>query len=134
MLFVTSKTRKTNKLENMILVDRPTPYLEQYKSELLNRKIIEFDESNWWKWGRGHYVSDKERIYVNCKNYDGAVLAIFPYSDKMDCNLAVKKFNEVDWNELGFMCGNRYIFSQRSLENINLPDEQFKEIYEELCI
>jgi adenine-specific DNA-methyltransferase len=55
--------------------------------------VARFDETNWWKWGRRHHVSDAPRIYVNQQdaqreallpatacNYDGAVLALFPAS------------------------------------------------------
>lgn len=40
----------------------------------------------------------------------------------LDANALCEALNKVDWNELGFMCGIRYIFSQRSLENIKLPE------------
>ena len=29
--------------------------------------------------------------------------------------------NRVDWNDKGFVCDGRFIFSQRSLENTLLP-------------
>jgi adenine-specific DNA-methyltransferase len=29
--------------------------------------------------------------------------------------------NDVDWEDLGFMCGNRYVFSQKALSNTYLP-------------
>ncbi len=31
--------------------------------------------------------------------------------------------NEVDWQELGFVCDGRFIFTQRSLQNCLLPDK-----------
>lgn len=40
-------------------------------------------------------------------------------------NDAIEELNKVDWKELGFITGGRFIFSQRSLENCFLPD-QFK--------
>lgn len=30
------------------------------------------------------------------------------------------KLNEIDWQELGFVCDGRFLFSQRSLENAML--------------
>jgi adenine-specific DNA-methyltransferase len=88
--FVCSSTHKTGKTKRMIF-NTPHPFLNKFKSELLSRKIRNFDESNWWQWGRLHHISTKKRIYVNaktraekpffvheCKHYDGSVLAIFP--------------------------------------------------------
>lgn len=110
-------------------------HLERYKERLLGRRIRNFDETNWWLWGRQHYVSDRPRIYVNgktrrpapfflhaCKNYDGSILALFPKDPTMDLGRAVELFNmAVDWEELGFVCDGRFLFSQRSLETCYLP-------------
>lgn len=124
----TAKTGKTKKLLNLY-----HPDLEQYKSQLIQRKIKKFNESNWYTWGRNCFKSDKDRIYVNCKtrnanpffthsckNYDGAVLAIFT---NYDVEAMKDKLNQVDWNELGFKVGGRYIFGQKSLENCLLPED-----------
>jgi len=43
----------------------------------------------------------------------------------MDIQLAISLLNSVDWNELGFKVGGRLCFSQKSLENTQLP-ESFK--------
>ena len=79
--------------------------------------------------GREYHDQDGERIYVNCKTrnskpffiseekaYDGSVLALFP---KMNVNLSkvVDKLNKVKWQDFGFVCDGRLIFSQRSLQN-----------------
>ena len=57
------------------------------------------------------------------KHRFGSVLAIFPH----DAGIALAEFcdalNRVDWEQLGFVCDGRHIFSQRSLENAPLPDE-----------
>ena len=108
--------------------------LVQFKDKLINRKIKNFNEDNWWHWGRGLYESDSNRIYVNCKTrdskpffthdckyYDGSVLAIFPKID-MNINKAIDYLNSVDWSELGFKVGGRLCFTQKSLENIYLPN------------
>lgn len=136
--FVCSYTYKTGKTKKMIF-NIKNEYLEKNKDILLNRKIRNFDESNWWQWGRVHHISDKNRIYVNtktrnkkpfftheCKNYDGSVLAIFPNNSFADTNELCNKLNSVNWFELGFVCDGRYIFSQKSLENTLLP-ENFRE-------
>ena len=134
--FVYSQTRSTGETRKMIYVDSPTPYLEQHKQELINRRIKKFNESNWWQWGRGYYLSNKPRVYVNCKtrvknpffvhnsiHYDGSVLAIFPYDTKLDCIKIAGTLNQFDWNKLGFVCDGRHIFTQRLLEKMWLPHD-----------
>jgi adenine-specific DNA-methyltransferase len=136
--FVCSKTAQTGELRRMIF-DVPLPCLEPHKERLLARRVTRFDESNWWKWGRRHHVSDAPRIYVNgktrqsrpffrnaCNNYDGAVLALFPHRTRLspaELDRLTGMLNDVDWNELGFVCDGRYLFSQRSLENSLLPED-----------
>ena len=53
------------------------------------------------------------------------MLAIIPKFDaaKEDCIELAKLLNKVKWDELGFVCDGRYIFSQKSLENTVLPKE-----------
>lgn len=111
-------------------------YLERHRDRLLARGIRKFNETNWWKWGRHHHVSEAPRIYVNaktrrsepfflndCKNYDGSILALFPKYPGIDIRRAVEILNtSVDWNDLGFVCDGRLLFSQRSLQTCYLPD------------
>jgi len=135
--FVCSSTKRDGKLRKMFYNIKHEDLLK-HKDILIKRKIKNFDESNWWKWGRGLYESEKERIYVNCKTrdlkpfythegkfYDGSVLAIFPKKD-MDIKLAIEMLNNVDWNELGFKVGGRLCFTQKSLENTYLPNSFIK--------
>ena len=132
--FVCSTTAKTGNTKRMIF-NINIPYLQVYKEQLMNRRIRFFDETNWWQWGRLHHISEQERIYVNaktrntrpffthhCKNYDGSVLALFPHNPQADITELCHLLNEVDWQELGFVCDGRYLFSQKSLENAPLPD------------
>ena len=135
--FVCSKTAATGELRRMIF-DVPLPELEAHKERLLARGVAKFDENNWWKWGRRHHVSDAPRIYVNhktrkprpfflndCKNYDGAVLALFPHRKTLDASTMqqlTSLLNDVDWAELGFVCDGRSMFTQRSLEQAPLPE------------
>ena len=135
--FVCSKTARTGETRRMIF-DAPLPYLEQFKQRLLARRVAKFDESNWWKWGRRHFVSAAPRVYVNhktrhaqpffthaCNNYDGSVLALFPHRAKLkaaDLQRLTDMLNDVDWHELGFVCDGRFLFSQRSLEQTLLPE------------
>lgn len=132
MEFVCSFTAKNGTLKRMhynIIND----YILQNKEKILNRRIKKFTEDNWWMWGRDFYKSDRSRIYVNsktrnkkpffiheCKNYDGSVLALIPKNDEVENKLSyyLDKLNSTDWLELGFKVGGRFIFNQKSLENI----------------
>lgn len=130
--FVYSKTKDSGKLKAMYY-NIAHKDLEKYKEELKNRKIKKFNDNNWYMWGRGFYNSNKERIYVNCKTrnsqpfflndcnaYDGSILAIFPkfeIKDKEHLKRICNELNNIDWNELGFKCGGRLLFNQKSLKN-----------------
>ncbi len=131
--FVCSHTVSTGRTRRMIY-DRRLPQLQAHKQRLLARRVARFDESNWWRWGRGLYESDRPRIYVNHKTratppfflhrspyFDGAVLALFPHEPQADMLELTALLNAVDWKELGFVCDGRYIFGQRSLETAVLP-------------
>lgn len=130
--FVCSYTNKTGKLKKMIY-NLETDLLLPYKEELLNRKVKKVNESNWWSWGRDYYKSELKRVYVNCKtrndkpffthecrDYDGSVLAVFIKGQESEEEVK-DKLNAVNWDELGFKVGGRYMFTQRSLEEILLP-------------
>jgi len=134
--FVCSSTVKTGATRRMIWCPgAPHEALLPHKARLLARRIRSFDESNWWQWGRGYFLSDAPRVYVNhktrqenpffihnCPHYDGAVLAIFPKQPKVDIARFRDALNAIDWAELGFVCDGRFIFTQRSLENAPLPE------------
>lgn len=142
--FVNSTTAKSGKTRTMIYGEyaKTCLYLQDFKMQLLQRKIKKFNDSNWWAWGRAYYKSELPRIYVNtktrnkkpffihkCKAYDGSILAIFP---KFQTSFKIlqelcEKLNDTDWKELGFVCDGRFLFSQRSLENC-LLDERFKSV------
>ena len=131
--FVCSYTAHTGKTRRMIYNEK-SDYLLSFKEQLIKRKIKRFDETNWWMWGRNHYVSVEKRIYVNCKtrhpnpfflhpsnDYDGSVLAIFPRNQQINLQVVCAALNRVNWYELGFVCDGRYLFSQKSLEMAPLP-------------
>lgn len=134
--FVCSETCKTGKTRKMFY-NIQSKELEKNKKELLSRKMKKFSEVDWFMWGRKYYESDSNRLYVNsktrntnpffynsCKAYDGSVLAIFPKKDlsEEECIILADELNKVDWEELGFVCDGRYLFSQKSLENSILPN------------
>ncbi|MDQ8023705.1 MAG: class I SAM-dependent methyltransferase [Moraxellaceae bacterium] len=132
--FVCSRTAETGELRRM-LFDVQHPHLLANKPRLLARRVREFEEHNWWRWGRQHHQSASPRIYVNgktrraqpfflhdCRDYDGAILALFPRIKGMDMGRAVELLNTaVDWEELGFKCDGRHLFTQRSLQTCLLP-------------
>lgn len=135
--FVCSSTVGTGCTRRMIWSEPgslPPPALLPHKARLLQRKVTRFDETNWWMWGRMHFRSERPRVYVNgktrvarpffihaCKDYDGAVMAIFPHRDDIALAAFRDALNAVDWGDLGFVCDGRFLFSQRSLENAPLP-------------
>ena len=129
--FVCSKTRQTGETRRMIY-NTPHAYLKRHKERLLKRRIRQFDEKNWWQWGRAYPKTSRSRIYVNVKTrqkdpffmhdataFDGSVLALFP---KQERNLGnwLGMLNGQNWSGMGFVCGGRYLFTQRSLENAHL--------------
>lgn len=136
--FVCSSTVKTGMTRRMIWTgkkDGPPHSLLLHKERLISRGIRPFDESNWWQWGRGYPITDAPRVYVNgktrqrhpffqheCNNFDGAVLAVFPHDPNVDLKTFCEALNSVEWDQLGFVCDGRFLFSQRSLENAPLPE------------
>jgi adenine-specific DNA-methyltransferase len=134
MDFVCSHTARDGQTRRMIF-QTPHPALKRHKRRLLARRIRRFDEATWWQWGRLHPITDRPRIYVNsktrsaepfflhpCNNYDGAVLALFPHDPAADLVALCAQLNAVDWGELGFVCDGRYLFAQRSLQEVLLPE------------
>jgi adenine-specific DNA-methyltransferase len=135
--FVCSSTVSTGLTRRMIWSepgDPPPAVLAPHKARLLQRKVTRFDESNWWMWGRLHHRSAQPRVYVNgktrvakpffvhpCTDYDGAVLAVFPRRADVDIEAFRDALNTVDWEDLGFVCDGRFLFTQRSLEHAPLP-------------
>lgn len=137
--FVCSKTADTGETRRMIYgIEHPA--LLPHKQRLLARRVRKFDEANWWHWGRHFPVNDDPRIYVNgrtrkpepfflhdCPNFDGAILALFPKNRRMrrrdliECTMMLN--HEVDWQQLGFVCDGRFLFTQRSLQTCLLPDK-----------
>lgn len=135
--FVCSTTAADGKTRRMIWCetgDPPPRSLVPHKDRLIARRIRNYDETNWWQWGRGYYQSEQPRVYVNnktrrqkpffvhdCPNYDGSVLAIFPKDPTVNINALAASLNAVDWADLGFICDGRFLFTQRSLEQTPLP-------------
>mgnify|MGYP000455658007 CR=1 FL=1 len=139
MEFVYSRTAESG-LTRQMLYGIKHPHLEKHKAALLRRRVRTFDESNWWQWGRHFPINDKPRIYVNgrtrkpapfflhdCRAFDGSILALFLKNEKIsrrdliECTMMLN--HEVDWQELGFICDGRFIFTQRSLQTCLLPDK-----------
>lgn len=135
--FVCSSTVADGKTRRMIWCepgDPPPEVLLPHRDRLISRRIRSYDDFNWWQWGRSYYQSEQPRVYVNnktrraqpffahdCTNYDGSVLAIFPRNPKTDVKDLADALNAVDWDDLGFVCDGRFLFTQRSLEQSPLP-------------
>ena len=135
--FVCSSTVADGQTRRMIWCepDLPPPAaLLPHRERLITRRIRPFNDSNWWQWGRGYYLSERPRVYVNgktrranpffthdCPHYDGATLAIFPNDPTVDVRALAEALNSVDWADLGFVCDGRFLFTQRSLEQTPLP-------------
>lgn len=134
--FVCSKTIDTGQTRRMIY-NVLHPALIPHKNRLLQRRVRTFDETNWWMWGRTfHHAPHRPRIYVNertrrpapffthaCEAYDGTMLALFPKIEGMDILRAIDLLNtSVPWADLGFVVDGRFVFSQRSLQTMMLPD------------
>lgn len=139
MEFVCSKTVETGETRRM-LYGIKHPHLDKHKSELLARRVRLFDETNWWQWGRHFPITNLPRIYVNgrtrkpepfflhdCNAFDGSVLALFlkhqriSRRDLIACTTMLNR--NVNWQELGFVCDGRFLFTQRSLQTCRLPAE-----------
>jgi adenine-specific DNA-methyltransferase len=135
--FVCSKTAETGQTRPM-LYDIRHPHLEAHKTRLLARRVTHFDESNWWQWGRAYPLNDRPRVYVNGRtrrpepfflhdspHFDGAILALFPNKTSLarqEMQQITRMLNQdVNWQELGFVCDGRYLFTQRSLQTCLLP-------------
>ncbi|WP_026686997.1 Eco57I restriction-modification methylase domain-containing protein [Azovibrio restrictus] len=135
--FVCSRTVDSGETRRMIYGLRH-PHLEAHKERLLARRVRTFDEENWWHWGRAYPLNERPRIYVNGRtrrpepfflhdspHFDGSILALFPTNpalSRRDLIQAVVMLNrEVNWEELGFVCDGRFLFTQRSLQTCLLP-------------
>ena len=121
-----------------MIYDRYDKSLEPHKQALLKRGIKKFNEENWWSWGRAvDFREGAPRIYVNCKTrnpkpffiskcdkWDGSILALFPKKN-IDLDLALNKLNSIDWNDLGFVTGGRFVFAQKSLKEALIDRDIF---------
>ncbi|WP_324256037.1 class I SAM-dependent methyltransferase [Niveibacterium sp. 24ML] len=134
--FVCSKTIDTGQTRRM-LYNVKHDALQPYRAQLLQRRVRKFDDANWWMWGRAfHDAPGRPRIYVNgrtrraapffthpCEAYDGSILALFPKVEGMDLAYAINLLNSaVPWPDLGFVVDGRFVFSQRSLQTLLLPE------------
>ena len=56
---------------------------------------------------------------------DGSILALFPKFD-LDLEKAVLTLNSLAWNDMGFVTGGRFIFSQKSLQEALIKENLFE--------
>jgi len=137
--FVCSRTIDTGQGRLMIYGDElaaPPPELLRHEAALRARRIKAFGDRNWWHWGRKCPDDGRPRIYVNAKTrrdrpfflhhspwFDGSVLGLMIRDPSVSAEDLCEALNRVDWEELGFRSGGRFLFAQRSLENARLPYE-----------
>ena len=128
-----STTKADGILQKAWYVDSPNKYLLEHKEQLLSRGIRNFNESNWWEWGRKITPLTSPAIFVNCKTrdmkpfyigeyqwYDGSLLALIPKTKDYALEDLVELLNNTDWASQGFQVGGRLVFGQRSLSNAYL--------------
>jgi len=139
---------KTNKKKKYIFYQKEIPenvkaYLLKYKEKLINRKIKKFNEENWFEWGAVRNLNSMmlkgECIYVNSKTrnkkpffkekidyFDGSLLALIPKKEiNIDEWLYVLNNSEEEFKKQGFIVGNKYQFTQKSLSKFIINDFVF---------
>ncbi len=139
-----------NKIEKFIYIDKyPSNnieinnYLLQNKSELLKRKIRNFNENNWFEWGAPrniNTISDnlgsdciyiynltrKDRIaFKGNVNYFGGSLLILIPKQNIDLQLIIDYLNSNNFKD-NFMFSGRFKIGHRQLSNSYIPDEKIK--------
>jgi adenine-specific DNA-methyltransferase len=110
-----------------------TPFVFSKTRQTGNVRMMDYRPDEWIRPITSN-DNKKDRIYVNCKtrvdnpffthdckNWDGSVLAIFP-KVKIEISRCVQLFNEIDWNELGFVWGGKFSFTQSGLSHLLLPE------------
>lgn len=135
----TGKKKKYIFDENNNYSNEVWDYLKQNKTALTNRKIRNFNENNWFEWGAVRNLSYMKKIgkviYVNNKTrnekpffvndlgyFDGAVLCLIPKTEEVEKDIYswcdILNNSKERFLEQGFLVGNKYQFTQNSLENL----------------
>jgi adenine-specific DNA-methyltransferase len=139
MEFVCSKTVDTGETRRM-LYGVKHPHLDKHKAELLARRVRPFRRKQLVAVGprlpdqrasahlRQWPHAPAEPFFLHdCKSLrrfgPGAVSKNrgIARRDLIECTMMLNK--EVDWQELGFVCDGRFLFTQRSLQTCLLPDK-----------
>jgi hypothetical protein len=135
--FVCSKTAQTGELRRMIYLDREGPIALAGAvqgtpagapgDEVRRVQLVEVGPppSRFRRAAPLRQPEDAQPrpFFLNdCRNYDGAILALFPHRRDADLARLRDMLNDVDWAELGFVCDGRFLFAQRSLEQALLPE------------
>ena len=136
-----------NKIDKYIYIEKfPSDnkeinqYLISHKNELIERKIKNFNEKNWFEWGAPRNIKTiknnlgKECIYIynltrhkkiafkdNVKYFGGSLIILIPKNkinlDNITCYLNSDKFKN------NFMFSGRFKIGHRQLENSYIPEE-----------
>ena len=110
---VVSDTKNTGLTKKAHYVTKPNEYLLAHKKELINRKIKNFNETNWWEWGRKIRHISGDKIYVNNKTrdmtpfftndsgwFDGSILALVPKENNpYSIEQLITMLNNNNWEE-----------------------------------
>jgi len=125
-------------------------YMLSHKESLISRKIITFNEKNWWKYGavRNKKLMDtvKERIYVFAKTrsttpfflnddgkyFSGGLLALFPkHESEVNIEKVLTYLNSKEfWNiceSLGLTTANKVSFQPATLGEVPFPPPEYFE-------
>ena len=71
------------------------------------------------------WPSEMLKDSVSLNKSPRVILGLFPKVHMTEQQLkdVVKKLNSLDWQTLGFKQGGRFVFTQRTLQNVYLPKE-----------
>lgn len=135
-----------NKEEKFIKIDKfPSnnseidSYLLSHKKELIERKIRNFNDKNWFEWGALRNIKtieeniDKPCIYVKnltrnsniafidkVKLFGGSLLIMIPKNNDIDLEI-IKNYLNSDKFKKNFTYSNRFKIGQRQLLNCKFP-------------
>ena len=116
-------------------------YINEHKNTLLNRKVIQFNETNWWKWGAARNIQfmnlDTDCIYVNQRTrnkepffihkscyFDGTIIALIPKQNNCDLNMWINILNNNPdmFKNQGLLLGNKFMLNKIKLENLKIAN------------
>lgn len=120
-------------------------YMLEHKDTLINRKIRNFSEKNWYEWGAPRNISAMEKhkgepcIYLynltrqskvafldNVQYFGGALLILIPKKKDVDLVKSVDYLNSPSFRNM-FLFSGRFKIGHRQISNCTFPNSCFKE-------